>query len=297
MSSCIITKFEQSIVAKSCSCSASYPDCPRRRHLLSHLFLRSTMMQRFETWIWDWIFPFLTENDLSRLDRGICNHEMRVIFLDSLKLCSRTCGFRLEWSDKSADFLNWITRRRMQHHIVYVPPLPYNISVDVAARSVQHLVQLRRVTVVKDDDDSHTRPVYHLSSESKNILGQQQFRLLCLHHAFECKNNNHGKATCEKFYCQIFKDLWTHLHTCQNPQCDTPMCLNSRNILKHYSGCRKNKNINCLLCMPVRNRHAKQVRYTLVSKHLYMVNEHHLLCSLIDASHYLTPPVYKVIQE
>lgn len=71
--------------------------------------------------------------------------------------------------------------------------------------------------------------------------------MLLIHANYCCKIDTMfpDRASCELQSCEVFKRVLEHLKNCQVLQCDTPRCISSRNILRHYSTCY---NINCRIC-------------------------------------------------
>lgn len=244
-----------------------------------------------EVWLWDNIFTFLTAGDTSRLDRALCNRAARAPFLEALKLCSQKSGTFVTWNDQTADFLYWMTRRRMQHRVIEIETLPYEIPVAVAVRSIQHLAQLREIVIRCREEEEKEEEVVAASppppppnGDDDNVeeqraaalllaLKQQRQLLIMLRHGSRCK-----KPQCAAKYCIPVKNLWNHVSQCKNTQCQTIMCRNARTVMTHYIQC---KDFLCLICNPVRNAIMRQDRYDEISRHLIMVKEMNILYGLV----------------
>lgn len=70
-------------------------------------------------------------------------------------------------------------------------------------------------------------------------------RLLLLHHASKCSNEN-----CEVTpHCAKMKKVCQHLFTCRADECSADHCRSSKSVLSHYFRCRDPK---CLFCAPFR---------------------------------------------
>jgi E1A/CREB-binding protein len=79
----------------------------------------------------------------------------------------------------------------------------------------------------------------------KQVLKQQQQRLLLLRHASKCPHDNCLVTQ----HCANMKLLWKHIMSCKEHECKVPHCVSSRYVLSHYSKC---KEPNCPVCGPVR---------------------------------------------
>jgi hypothetical protein len=93
----------------------------------------------------------------------------------------------------------------------------------------------------KSTTPSPTSPKRLGHSRALNTAHRQ---LICLRHAFQCKNIH-----CTKSNCQNMKKLLLHISTCKNKDCDATDCITSRRLLSHYRDC---VNMECPLCMPIR---------------------------------------------
>lgn len=81
----------------------------------------------------------------------------------------------------------------------------------------------------------------------KQVLKQQQQRLLLLRHASKCPHDcNRCPVTP---HCWNMKQLWKHIMSCKDQECKMPHCVSSRYVLSHYSKC---KEPSCPVCGPVR---------------------------------------------
>ena len=79
----------------------------------------------------------------------------------------------------------------------------------------------------------------------KQVLRQQQQRLLLLRHASKCPHEKCPVTT----HCESMKILWRHIMTCKEVECKVAHCVSSRYVLSHYSKCRES---TCPVCGPVR---------------------------------------------
>lgn len=81
----------------------------------------------------------------------------------------------------------------------------------------------------------------------KQVLKQQQQRLLLLRHASKCPHEN-GRCPVTP-HCWNMKQLWKHIMSCKDQDCKVAHCVSSRYVLSHYSKC---KEPTCPVCGPVR---------------------------------------------
>ena len=87
----------------------------------------------------------------------------------------------------------------------------------------------------------------HNDEHRKQVLKQQQQRLLLLRHASKCP---HEAGRCPVTpHCASMKQLWKHIMTCKDQECKVAHCVSSRYVLSHYSKC---KDQACPVCGPVR---------------------------------------------
>jgi E1A/CREB-binding protein len=94
----------------------------------------------------------------------------------------------------------------------------------------------------------------HSDEHRKQVLKQQQQRLLLLRHASKCPHEqDHCTVTP---HCASMKQLWSHIMGCKDQECTVPHCVSSRYVLSHYSKC---KEPNCPVCGPVRDAIKKNV--------------------------------------
>jgi hypothetical protein len=82
----------------------------------------------------------------------------------------------------------------------------------------------------------------------KQVLKQQQQRLLLLRHASKCPHDN-GRCPVTP-HCWGMKQLWKHIMSCKDQDCRIPHCVSSRYVLSHYSKCKEPQ---CPVCGPVRD--------------------------------------------
>ncbi|CAM9226043.1 unnamed protein product [Chrysoparadoxa australica] len=83
--------------------------------------------------------------------------------------------------------------------------------------------------------------------QRKQVLRQQQQRLLLLRHASTCTS----KGNClDTPHCAAMQTLWKHIAECRTQECQVPHCVSSRYVLWHYHRCREQQ---CELCSPVRD--------------------------------------------
>jgi len=88
---------------------------------------------------------------------------------------------------------------------------------------------------------------HHSAEHRKQVLKQQQQRLLLLRHASKCP---HEADTCTVTpHCASMKELWSHIMGCKDQECKVAHCVSSRYVLSHYSKC---KDQACPVCGPVR---------------------------------------------
>eukprot|EP00595_Chromulina_sp_UTEXLB2642_P000207 CAMPEP_0196761116 /NCGR_PEP_ID=MMETSP1095-20130614/243_1 /TAXON_ID=96789 ORGANISM="Chromulina nebulosa, Strain UTEXLB2642" /NCGR_SAMPLE_ID=MMETSP1095 /ASSEMBLY_ACC=CAM_ASM_000446 /LENGTH=1717 /DNA_ID=CAMNT_0042110239 /DNA_START=347 /DNA_END=5501 /DNA_ORIENTATION=- len=87
----------------------------------------------------------------------------------------------------------------------------------------------------------------HTEEHRRQVLKQQQQRLLLLRHASKCP---HEAGRCPVTpHCANMKALWKHIMSCKDQECKVPHCVSSRYVLSHYSKC---KDQQCPVCGPVR---------------------------------------------
>eukprot|EP00598_Pedospumella_elongata_P008379 CAMPEP_0185012788 /NCGR_PEP_ID=MMETSP1098-20130426/98477_1 /TAXON_ID=89044 /ORGANISM="Spumella elongata, Strain CCAP 955/1" /LENGTH=2117 /DNA_ID=CAMNT_0027541853 /DNA_START=291 /DNA_END=6644 /DNA_ORIENTATION=+ len=87
----------------------------------------------------------------------------------------------------------------------------------------------------------------HTDEHRKQVLKQQQQRLLLLRHASKCPHDS-GRCPVTP-HCWSMKQLWKHIMSCKDQECKVPHCVSSRYVLSHYSKC---KEPTCPVCGPVR---------------------------------------------
>lgn len=82
----------------------------------------------------------------------------------------------------------------------------------------------------------------------RQIINQQQQRLLQLRHASKCP---YEPGTCpdKSMDCENMKGVWNHIHSCKDSKCDRRHCCSSIYVLTHYTNC---KDETCVICGPVR---------------------------------------------
>lgn len=80
-----------------------------------------------------------------------------------------------------------------------------------------------------------------------SAVRQQIQRILLLRHAARCP---HERGQCPHIsHCGTLKDLWSHVSSCSDRNCQFRHCVSSRYILAHYSKC---DSTDCPVCVPVR---------------------------------------------
>lgn len=80
--------------------------------------------------------------------------------------------------------------------------------------------------------------------DRKTHILKQQRMLLFLCHCAKCTD-----APCQYGgNCTVGKDLWAHIMKCGDPKCQHPLCVRSRNLLRHYHQCPVT---SCPVCGPV----------------------------------------------
>ena len=92
---------------------------------------------------------------------------------------------------------------------------------------------------------SDGQPSQNDADYRKQVLRQQQQRLLLLRHASKCP---HDKCPVTS-HCEGMKKLWRHIMSCKEAECKIAHCVSSRYVLSHYSKCRETQ---CPVCGPVR---------------------------------------------
>lgn len=91
-----------------------------------------------------------------------------------------------------------------------------------------------------------------IKEKPKDLLYQQQQRILMLQHASRC---NLLEGACPQPHCWSMQKLWKHVTQCSQPKCPTPHCVSSRYVMAHYSKCNDQA---CRMCAPARqNRQAE----------------------------------------
>jgi E1A/CREB-binding protein len=85
----------------------------------------------------------------------------------------------------------------------------------------------------------------------RQIVIQQQQRLLYLRHASRCTHPPNSPGCCPQGYaaCGPMKALWEHIAGCRDQCCPYPHCVSSRYVLSHYHRCKEE---GCPVCAPVR---------------------------------------------
>lgn len=90
-------------------------------------------------------------------------------------------------------------------------------------------------------------PAANADEHRKQVLKQQQQRLLLLRHASKCP---HEDSKCPVTpHCWSMKQLWKHIMSCKDQDCKVAHCVSSRYVLSHYSKCKEG---SCPVCQPVR---------------------------------------------
>lgn len=84
--------------------------------------------------------------------------------------------------------------------------------------------------------------------KKNNELLHQQQRILLIHHAMFCKNNDICSTTP---HCSEMGYLWAHIVVCKEEKCKYFRCASTKVVLKHYTFC---ENVKCSLCTPVRRQ-------------------------------------------
>jgi hypothetical protein len=93
----------------------------------------------------------------------------------------------------------------------------------------------------------HSSVSQNTDEHRKQVLKQQQQRLLLLRHASKCPHEN-GRCPVTP-HCWNMKQLWKHIMSCKDQDCKMAHCVSSRYVLSHYSKC---KEPTCPVCGPVR---------------------------------------------
>ena len=84
--------------------------------------------------------------------------------------------------------------------------------------------------------------------QKRQVLKQQQQRLLLLRHASKCREG----SACKVKFCSQMISLWKHMKKCRDKDCKTAHCLSSRCVLNHYRICKAENNTqSCEVCGPV----------------------------------------------
>jgi len=92
------------------------------------------------------------------------------------------------------------------------------------------------------------------NSQHRQVLLQQQQRLLILRHASKCPVN--PPHVCQSTpHCKQMKELWHHIAKCKDQHCQYAHCVSSRYVLSHYHRCN---NPECEVCKPVKDAIQKQ---------------------------------------
>lgn len=89
--------------------------------------------------------------------------------------------------------------------------------------------------------------VVHTDEHRRQVLKQQQQRLLLLRHASKCPHDD-GRCPVTP-HCWSMKQLWKHIMSCKDQECKVAHCVSSRYVLSHYSKCKEQ---TCPVCAPVR---------------------------------------------
>ncbi len=90
--------------------------------------------------------------------------------------------------------------------------------------------------------------VFAAHEHKRQVVKQQQQRLLLLRHAAKCPHSyGHCPITPR---CAKMKVLWNHILTCGDKDCKVQHCISSRHVLSHYSKCKNYD--GCEACRPVR---------------------------------------------
>lgn len=85
-------------------------------------------------------------------------------------------------------------------------------------------------------------------ARKKQVLQQQQKRLMLLRHSKLCKI-----PSCKTKFCPQMIVLWKHLKFCRGKTCPVPHCVSSRCVLSHHRNCkRRNLSNTCEICGPVK---------------------------------------------
>ena len=113
---------------------------------------------------------------------------------------------------------------------------------------------------------SSSDPIRNREGEDhrRQVLKQQQQRLLLLRHASKCPHETKCSVTP---HCSTMKELWKHIMSCKNHKCNVAHCVSSRYVLSHYSKC---KDVQCPVCGPVRE--AIKRNYDMRSQQIRDVN-------------------------
>ncbi|BDA47644.1 probable histone acetyltransferase HAC1 [Coccomyxa sp. Obi] len=101
--------------------------------------------------------------------------------------------------------------------------------------------------------DPRTQAQLQHVQNKKEYVAKQQRWLLFLRHCAKCTAPE-GQCTYGQS-CTVAKQLWRHILTCADPNCEYPRCLTSRELLKHHQKC---VNQSCPVCTPVKQYVQKQ---------------------------------------
>jgi len=118
-------------------------------------------------------------------------------------------------------------------NIAQVPPVPSNQMNTIGNLNSN----LHPTNQISQSTDEHR----------KQVLKQQQQRLLLLRHASKCPHES-GRCPVTP-HCWNMKQLWKHIMSCKDQDCKVAHCVSSRYVLSHYSKC---KEPTCPVCGPVR---------------------------------------------
>lgn len=113
----------------------------------------------------------------------------------------------------------------------------------------------RKKSPKKSVKSSNAPPAVAAVKEAgKDLLYQQQQRILMLQHASRCQL---PEGACEQPHCWSMQQLWRHVTRCTQSKCPTAHCVSSRYVLSHYAKCSEP---TCRMCAPARENHELEIR-------------------------------------
>lgn len=122
----------------------------------------------------------------------------------------------------------------------------YDSNINKAIKYIENQVKNKKNII---ELESHFKRLYNTRYGSKPTFDgyvnrTKQERLILLHHAKNCKDNN-----CDIPFCDEAKQNLKHILKCNNKNCEVPHCTSSRHIVCHYISCNDH---SCCVCQPVK---------------------------------------------